>query len=69
MDSRGGAYLAAARDARFSTKGREAAASLQMNVGGEAADVKREVGVERSLPAGSPEGSRLDFVSPLPHQK
>jgi hypothetical protein len=36
----------AARDARFSAKGREAAASLKMNVCGETADVKREVSVE-----------------------
>jgi hypothetical protein len=34
-------------DARLSTTGvRDAAASLEMNVEGEAADVKREVGVD-----------------------
>jgi hypothetical protein len=39
---------------------REAVASLAINIGGEAADVKREVGVERSLKAGIPPGSRRD---------
>ena len=40
-------------DARFSTKGGGAAVSLDMSVGGEAADVKRDGGVERGIQTGS----------------
>jgi hypothetical protein len=50
---RGRAYRVADTGARLRTRRvRDAAASLEMNVGGEAANVKRDIGVERGLPAG-----------------
>jgi hypothetical protein len=50
--------------ARLGTRGvRDAAASRDMNVGGEAADVKREVGVDRGFPARAPQVRRRNTAS------